>query len=112
MSGILPFFAIPFLELADNLVEAPFDLLQVILDKLALLLFQFAFELHPFPFELIGIHGFLLLREIAPSSTILSLLTIMARRPGSGLVKIDQIARLRRAYSYLDAFLHLTEEAF
>jgi hypothetical protein len=61
---------------------------------------------------LIGIHGFLLLREIALSSTILSLLTIMARRPGSGLVKIDQIARLRRAYSYLDAFLHLTEEAF
>jgi hypothetical protein len=48
MSGILPFFAIPFLELAENLVEAPFDLLQV----------EVAFELHPFPLEWVCIHGF------------------------------------------------------
>ena len=55
---------VPFLELADYLVEASFDLLQVIIDKLAPLLFEIAFELHPFPIEPIRIHGFLI-REMA-----------------------------------------------
>ena len=72
---------VPFLELAENLVEASFDPLQVIIGKLAPPLFQFASELHPYPFELIGIHGFPLLCEIALSSPILPMLTIMARRP-------------------------------
>jgi hypothetical protein len=49
---------VSFLKHADNLVVAPFDLLQVIIGKLAPLLFQFAFELFPFPFELIRVHGF------------------------------------------------------
>jgi hypothetical protein len=74
---------VPFLELAENLVEASFDPLQVIIGKLAPPLFQFASELHPYPFELIGIHGFLLLCEIALSSPILPMLTIMAKRPAA-----------------------------
>lgn len=52
---------VPFLELADYLVEASFDLLQVIIDKLAPLLFEVAFELHPFPIESIRVHGFFLM---------------------------------------------------
>ena len=53
--------AIPFLDLADKLVEAPVDLLQVIIGKLALRLFQVAFELHPSSPELISIHNIVLL---------------------------------------------------
>ena len=58
------FSTVPFLEVAKYLVEASFDLLQVIIDKLAPLLFKIAFELYPFPIESIYIHGFPL-REMA-----------------------------------------------
>ena len=57
---------VPFLKLADYLVEASFDLLQVIIDKLALLLFEIAFELKPFPIESIHIHGFFLYELALP----------------------------------------------
>ena len=84
---------VPFLELAENLVEASFDPLQVIIGKLAPPLFQFASELHPYPFELIGNHGFLLLCEIALSSPILTVADDYGEKTGSGLVKIAQVAR-------------------
>src|SRR6185295_12696249 len=59
--------AIPFLDFADELLVAPFNLLQVIIGKLAPLLFEVTFELHPFPFELIGVHACLhLLNRVAP----------------------------------------------
>ena len=48
--------AVPFLDFADELLVASFDLLQVIIGEFALLLFEVTFELHPFPFELIRVH--------------------------------------------------------
>jgi len=94
---------VPFLKHADNLVEAPFDLLQVIIDELPPLLLQFAFELHPFPLELIRIHGFLLLCEMAPPYSSYRSGSIIQNFPctsqygekaGSGLVKIAQGGRI------------------
>ena len=64
---------VPFLELAENLVETSFDLLYVIIGKLAPLLFEVAFDLHPFPLELICIHGSPLQCEM----TLFSVLPIM-----------------------------------
>jgi hypothetical protein len=96
---------VPFLKHADNLVVAPFALLQVIIDKLAPLLFQVALKLHPFPFELIRMHGFRFLCEMAishcsyRSGRIIhnsTALASMARRPAAMWSELLSLGELMR----------------